>query len=302
VPLDLKAARDTLVAQGREGAGLAVRTTGAAGIARRVGAERRAGILLYHNPDPETLERHLTLLAKGHAFVPYAAIADAVRGGDWSDVPPKSLAVTFDDGHAGTVALVPVLESFGIHATIFICTEIVGTHRTFWWTVDGLSPQDRDRLMHVEDATRLAELERLAGWTPSSEAAGAPQALSTDELRALAGRVTFEAHTRLHPILPACSDEQAAVEIAGSKEDVERLTGTPCTAFAYPNGRYGARELALVREAGFESARTIETGWNSPKTDPYRLRILGMPDNASLNVVAAQSTGLPVLRNLMYLS
>ena len=39
-----------------------------------------------------------------------------------------------------------------------------------------------------------------------------------------------------------------------------------------------------------------------PSTDRYRLRVLGMPDDASLNVVAAQSTGLPVLRNLMYLS
>ena len=83
---------------------------------------------------------------------------------------------------------------------------------------------------------------------------------------------------------------------------MERLTGKPCTAFAYPNGRYGERELELVRGAGFESARTIETGWNDPDTDPFRLRVLGMPDNASLNVVAAQSTGLPFLRDLMYLS
>jgi peptidoglycan/xylan/chitin deacetylase (PgdA/CDA1 family) len=302
VPVDLGAARNTLVRQGREGAGLAVRATGTASIARRVGADRRAGILLYHNPTPATLERHLTYLARRHPFVPYAVVAGAVSSGNWSDVPPKALAVTFDDGHAGNAALVPLLESFGIHATIFICTEIVGTHRQFWWTVDGLSARDRDRLMHVENAVRLAELERLAGWTPLTEAAGAPQALSHDELRALDGRVTFEAHTRLHPILTACDDERAADEIGGSKQDVERLTGRSCTAFAYPNGRYGARELELVRQAGFESARTVETGWNDPRTDPYRLRILGMPDNASLNVVAAQSTGLPVLRDLMYLS
>jgi peptidoglycan/xylan/chitin deacetylase (PgdA/CDA1 family) len=99
-----------------------------------------------------------------------------------------------------------------------------------------------------------------------------------------------------------CDDAEAAAEIEGSKADAERLTGRPCTAFAYPNGRYGAREVDLVKRAGFDSARTIETGWNDPETDPFRLRVLGMPDNASLNVVAAQSTGLPFLRELMYLS
>ena len=88
----------------------------------------------------------------------------------------------------------------------------------------------------------------------------------------------------------------------GIEDGRQRLTGRPCVAFAYPNGRYGRRELELVKRAGFRSARTTETGWNDPGTDPFQLRVLGMPDNASLNVVAAQSTGLPGLRDLMYLS
>ena len=32
---------------------------------------------------------------------------------------------------------------------------------------------------------------------------------------------TFGAHTRVHPILPMCSDEVAEHEIAGSKAEVE---------------------------------------------------------------------------------
>ena len=95
---------------------------------------------------------------------------------------------------------------------------------------------------------------------------------------------------------------ESPAQIAESRLEVERITGRPCTAFAYPNGRYGEREVELVRAAGFTSARTIETGWNTPDTDPFRLRILGMPDDASLGVVAAQATGLPYLRDLMYLT
>ena len=130
------------------------------------------GILLYHNPAAETLERHLEYLAARHRFVPYAAIAEAARTGDWSEVPQKSLALTFDDGHAGNAALVPTLERYGVHATIFVCTGLIGTTRRFWWTIDELDPRERDRLMQVPDAERLAALERLAGWTPQREYAG----------------------------------------------------------------------------------------------------------------------------------
>lgn len=302
LPVDLKATRDGAVAHARETTGLAVRSSRLPAATRRLGGAKRAGILLYHNPEPATLERHLDYLARRHRFVPYATIVDAVRTRDWSEVPPKSLAVTFDDGHAGNAALIPVLERYGAHPTIFICTGIVGTHRRYWWTIDELDAKERDRLMNAPDSERLARLAELGGWHPEHEYGEPPQALSTDELARLSGSVTFEAHTRLHPILTMCEDEQAVAEIEGSKSDVERLTGAPCTAFAYPNGRYGQRELEFVKRAGFRSARTIETGWNDPETDPFRLRVLGMPDDASLNVVAAQSTGLPLLRDLMYLS
>ena len=143
----------------------------------------------------------------------------------------------------------------------------------------------------------------MLGWCQTREyPETTPQALSFEQLAALVGRVDVQAHTRFHPILPACDDDVALDELATSKGDVERLTGLPCLDFAYPNGVYGDREIAMLKDAGYRSARTTETGWNEPGADPYRLRIIGMPDNASLNIVAAQSTGLPGLKQLMYWS
>ncbi len=43
-------------------------------------------------------------------------------------------AVTFDDGYEDNLTLAaPVLERLGIHATIFLTTEFIGTDRRFWW-------------------------------------------------------------------------------------------------------------------------------------------------------------------------
>ena len=298
VPFDLHDARDRGVAVAREGAAAAVRWSGAPVVARRLRGPRRAGILLYHNPDADTLERHLEYLARRHAFIRYDTLVEAVRSGDWREVSPQSLAVTLDDGHAGNARLLDVFERFGIVPTLFVCTQIVGTSRRFWFTLESI---DRDGLMLMSNADRLAVLERTHGFANEREYVDR-QALSRDELSSMSGRVNVQAHTRFHPVLPRCDDATCEREIVLSKSEVEAITGRPCRHFSYPNGLYGPRELALVRSAGFASARSSEIGWNDPDTDPYRLKVLGMPDAASLNLVAAQVASIAGLRELMYVS
>ena len=47
-------------------------------------------------------------------------------------LPPKSVAVTFDDGYADNLyEAKPILEKYQIPATVFVCTGYVG--REFWW-------------------------------------------------------------------------------------------------------------------------------------------------------------------------
>ena len=94
-----------------------------------------------------------------------------------------------------------------------------------------------------------------------------------------------------------CTDEEAEEEeIAGSKAEVEELTGQPCLHFAFPNGDYGQRELDLVRRAGYLSARTIEPGWVEPASDPFRLTVVSMPDTASASRAVAQLAAVTFAR------
>ena len=59
------------------------------------------------------------------------ALVGAVREGS---IPLRAVAVTFDDGYADNLyEAKPLLERYGIAATVFITTGYVGYEREFWW-------------------------------------------------------------------------------------------------------------------------------------------------------------------------
>lgn len=59
-------------------------------------------------------------------------LSDLVRHLKSGSLPPKSIAVTFDDGYADNLYQAkPILEKYQIPATVFVCTGYVG--REFWW-------------------------------------------------------------------------------------------------------------------------------------------------------------------------
>jgi peptidoglycan/xylan/chitin deacetylase (PgdA/CDA1 family) len=256
-----------------------IRWSGAPAVARRLAVRACAGIIVYHNPSHETVERHLGALCDHHAFVPLDVVVEALHSGRWTDIPPRSLVITIDDGYKENAQLDDVFAAFGVIPTVYLCSRIVGTDQPFWWT---RTRHDVERLKRLPNAERLAVLRDEPPWV------GGRQSLSLDEIRRLSGTWSFGAHTATHPILPRCTDEEARDEIVGSKREVEAMSGGRCLHFAYPNGAFGQREIAYVRNAGFKSARTTDAGWIRPDTDPMRLPIVPMPDNASANRAVSQ--------------
>lgn len=79
------------------------------------------------------------------------------------------------------------------------------------------------------------------------------------------------AHTRNHPHLNTMSPSSQREEIAGSKLDLEVLLDHPVLHFAYPYGDYDGDTLRIVREAGFQSARTVNWGDTFAETNPLVL-------------------------------
>jgi hypothetical protein len=96
------------------------------------------------------------------------------------------------------------------------------------------------------------------------------QMLSHQELLSLASRFEIGAHTLSHPRLSRLTQEEARREIAGSKKWIEEETGKPCTMFCYPKGDEAPWVRTLVREAGFQGARTV-VPLQFSATDPFGL-------------------------------
>lgn len=81
--------------------------------------------------------------------------------------------------------------------------------------------------------------------------------ITWDQLREMqkAG-MTIGSHSRSHPYLTHITDPvKLWNEINGSKEKLEKELGVPITEFAYPFGQYTPDIVALVKKAGYASAR-----------------------------------------------
>ncbi len=262
-------------------------TTGVAAAVRATVARRRASILLYHDPTPDALDTHLTYLRAHYTPISLDTLVDALRGRTFRQLPPRSVVITIDDGHRRNRELLEVFRRHEVVPTIYLCSQIVATNRHYWF----LDTPDPEPLKALPNHERLAVLAE-AGFAQDAAFSTDRQALNAAEIAEMRDDIAFGGHTRFHPILPMCSDHEAEQEIAVCREEVTTLVERPCDHFAYPNGDHSPRDVAAVQQAGYRSARTTATGWVGPHTDPYRLPILGVPDDAPVTRVAADLTGV----------
>jgi peptidoglycan/xylan/chitin deacetylase (PgdA/CDA1 family) len=253
-------------------------------LVRRFFWRDRVAVLLYHDPDPAVLDSHLTYLK---SFCDFVDLSQAVTPGTGR---PRA-AITFDDGHAGNAKLVPVFIAHGVRPTIYICTGVVGNPRMHWWMHPAAERSGIERLKGVTNSQRLADLQGH-GFQQDATCDSSRTGLSKREIEEMTPYVDFQSHTRFHPILTKCDDDECSDEVARSKAEVEAITGGPCQHFAFPNGDYGQREIELLKQYGYCSARTVDVGWNDETTDPFRIKAVEIRDDASLTWFAAQLTGL----------
>ena len=252
----------------------------------------RVAILMYHDAKPTVFAKHIAYLSRHYTVITLDTLVAAIYRKDFSQIPPKSVVITIDDGHVGNIALLPLFKQYNVRPMLYVCTQIINTHRHFWFKIDGQSKAEKERLKRLSNAERLAHLKRTADFEPEKVYPDR-QALDIAEMKEMAESVDFQPHTRFHPILPQCTEMECKQEILGSKTDLERLLGVECLHFSYPNGDYTEHEIEIVKAGGFRSARTTDMGWNTLDTPPYQLKVIPITDDAGLTLFRAELTTIP---------
>ena len=273
---------------------IAIRFSGIPFLIRELFCRKKVTILIYHDPQPDIFEKHRKYLSQHYNFIALGELVNTLHNGDWSNIPPKSLVITIDDGHAGNYNLLPLFKAHKLIPTIYLCSQIVNTNRGLWFKVDGIrerrGKKNRELFKRIPNRERLARLKKEYDFHPQKEFSDR-QALNRHELIEMGLYVDFQAHTQFHPILTTCTDSECQQEIEGGKRDLEASLDVTCSHFCYPNGDYTEREINIVKECGYKSARTSDCGWNDVATHPYKLKAMDITNDASINQLVAQMSG-----------
>lgn len=254
-------------------------------------------------PDARQFREICAWLADWFHVLPLEQAVHRLRQGD---LPSAAACITFDDGYADNLQVAqPVLAEFSLPATCFVSTGFLDGGRMWNDTIiesvrllpegefsapelglrdlriDGpasrhaLSQEILRRWKHLPPGQRgeLAQgLASTCGLPPQSTLM-----LTSEQLRLMHRRgMAIGGHTIHHPILAAVPETEAREEIGGGREVLRGLLGEAPALFAYPNGvpvrDYGARDIRLVREAGFKAAVSTAHGANRSSSDAFQLR------------------------------
>lgn len=254
--------------------------------------KNKVAVLLYHDVQPEIFTKHIDYLFRHFNIISLDLLVTAIHNKDLSEIPPKSVVITIDDGYAGNIALLPIIMQYDISPTIYVCTQIINTNRHFWFRIPTLSKREKERLKKIPNSERLKYLLQTSNFEPESDYQDR-HALSINEMKQMIHNVDFQPHTQFHPILPQCTKSECKQEILGSKTDLEKLMNIECYHFSFPNGDYTEREIEFVKTAGYSSARTVDIGWNKSDTSPYKLKAIPISDDAGPIRFRAELTGIP---------
>ena len=257
---------------------------------------RRAAVLLYHrvacvpsDPQllcvaPEHFDEHLQVLCRQYQPISLARLAEHLLG--LRRIPKRAVVLTFDDGYADNLHTVkPLLERYGIPATVFVVSGYVGEEKELFqetlnrvlllsprvpsslvldiagvrhtWEVPeraqargAIYSELKSLLTDKPDHVRRALAEDLIQWV-GLDATPLPEyrMLDEHELSLLGAQELVEigAHTVTHPLLSSLHPDRQLEEIRGSRDQLESILGRGVTKFSYPFGYHGDYDDASIR-------------------------------------------------------
>ena len=250
-------------------------------------------------------EAHIRMLVQRFTPVSLDQVVEFAGGG--KELPPRSVAVTFDDGFLDNLEFaLPILNRYSVPATFYIMVDAVETGTTPWYCrINFAFRTTRKRTWTDPEDSHVYKLENpqdrksalTVAWGAGARKTGAVQAelvrqieeslevepipnrlmLSWDQVRALkkAGHI-IGGHTLSHPNLAHVTEQEARAEIVGCKQRLEQELGAPVEHFSYPhpalNPQCTEQTVEITRQAGFKSAVFTTCGPVRRGDEPFRLK------------------------------
>jgi peptidoglycan/xylan/chitin deacetylase (PgdA/CDA1 family) len=251
-------------------------------------------------------EQEMRLVSRHYKIV---SLGDAVRRLAEGGPSEPVISITFDDGYQDNyLNAFPILQRYGLPATIFLTTGSIDSReplwfeklalafkktslesidleidipRRFWMRTEAERLQANGELYQVlrglADEQRQQWLSEILARLGGREDRERNDKMLTWEQTRLMQKngIDFGGHTVNHPFVSRLQPEQGGWEISECKRRIEAELQIPVKHFAYPSGR--EQDVAewnkkLVQQAGYEAAVSTKWGVNDTDTDRLEMR------------------------------
>ena len=217
----------------------------------------RGCILLYHRVNDlscdwltasvEEFAEHLCTVRQRYSLVSTAQMVAKVKGSE--HLFGSSVAIHFDDCYRDVYTNASrILAELQMPACAFVSSGFVDTDRTF--------PHDLKRSPFSFENLSVGDITDLV-------------------------RRGFEigAHTVNHVDLGAVDAQEAAVELAQSKRDLEAIVGRPVNLVSYPYGKRSnirPEVVELARRSGYDAMFSAYGGYVNGNADAFNIQRIGV--------------------------
>lgn len=233
--------------------------------------KRGIRILFYHsvnpyrkyetNVIPEEFEKHIRYL-KGNFEV--ISLIEAIKRIKNKSISGKEVVITFDDGYRDNYLYAyPVLQKYGLPATIFLTVGYVGKNKVLPHDI-GDNPE-YNRILNWEDIKKME-----------------------------CSSIIFGSHTLNHVNLSKISFEKAKEEITLSYRILKENLKNSFIPFSYPYGTFldfNSEIKKIVKEAGYFCACSAIYGVNNERTDLFSLYRIGIDSSDNFFTFKAKING-----------
>lgn len=266
----------------------------------------------------ETFEKQMGYLASNYRVISLNELKDT-RDLD------RICIITFDDGWADNFThAYPVLKRYGLPATVFVTTGLIGTSQWHWpdrisyyvhrmsaGSLSGLLDLVRntigksgailslcfdDRqdlagkliafLKGVDHEKRYLVMDALDRAMEQLKVELQEQRpwLTWEEVRKMSDCVSYGSHTHNHEILTSIPLENVRHELETSRKVLSEQIGTPVDFFCYPNGNYNDAIMNELKIAGYKLAVTTWPGTIGSSKSPLELNRLMVHEDRSSTI------------------